>query len=108
MSSSMPTDPAPGRALPCVPYPRSLLPLTTLQCQSTNEPSPGCRSRPATQADGEFMAETLRHLETKIEIPPAPWPKIAAAGRISVFVSVYRRVSDWKAKKDEDEDEEKT
>ncbi|RYP09696.1 hypothetical protein DL764_001122 [Monosporascus ibericus] len=37
------------------------------------------RRCPATLADGQFMAEILRHTETKIKIPPAAWPKIAAA-----------------------------
>ncbi|RYP90249.1 hypothetical protein DL770_003618 [Monosporascus sp. CRB-9-2] len=62
--------PAPGPPLPA-PAP-------------ANEPAAERRRRPATQADGEFMAEILRHTETKIEIPPAAWPKIAAARGLTV------------------------
>ncbi|RYP59202.1 hypothetical protein DL770_010253 [Monosporascus sp. CRB-9-2] len=39
---------------------------------------------PTSPADGEFMAEILRHSETKIEIPPATWSKIAAACSLNV------------------------
>ncbi|RYP69939.1 hypothetical protein DL771_005799 [Monosporascus sp. 5C6A] len=51
---------------------------------TTNESGPARLVRPATQADGEFMAEILRNSETKIEIPPAAWPKIAAARGLTV------------------------
>ncbi|RYP88816.1 hypothetical protein DL769_000230 [Monosporascus sp. CRB-8-3] len=51
---------------------------------TTNESGPARRVRPATQSDGEFMAEILRHTETKIEILPAAWPKIAAARGLTV------------------------
>ncbi|RYP40668.1 hypothetical protein DL767_001526 [Monosporascus sp. MG133] len=99
MATSAPTGPAPGRALLHVPHPGGLL----SSLRTPVEPSLGRLIRPATQADGEFMAEIHRHSETKIEIPPAAWPKSTAAGGISDFVSVYRRISDVKVKKDEDE-----
>ncbi|RYP68691.1 hypothetical protein DL769_005459 [Monosporascus sp. CRB-8-3] len=100
VSTSVPTGRAPGRALLRVPHSGGLL-------SSPCAPVPARRIRPATQADGEFMAEILRYSETKIEIPHAARPKIAAAGGTSVPVSVYRRISDVKVKKDEDGDEKK-
>ncbi|RYP48590.1 hypothetical protein DL768_005545 [Monosporascus sp. mg162] len=67
-----PPDAAPPASAPHPPPP------------ATTESGPARRIRPATQADGEFMAEILRNSETKIEIPPAAWPKIAAARGLTV------------------------
>ncbi|RYP76241.1 hypothetical protein DL771_001860 [Monosporascus sp. 5C6A] len=41
-------------------------------------------SLPMSPADGEFMAEILRHSETKTVIPLTAWPKIAAARGLAV------------------------
>ncbi|RYP07333.1 hypothetical protein DL765_009190 [Monosporascus sp. GIB2] len=46
---------------------------------------------PNHDADGEFMAEILRHSETKIEVPPAVWPQITAARGLTVDSAKIKR-----------------
>ncbi|RYP19685.1 hypothetical protein DL765_003200 [Monosporascus sp. GIB2] len=38
--------------------------------ETRNEPAPERRIRSVAHQNGEFMAEILRHMETKIDIPP--------------------------------------
>ncbi|RYP76240.1 hypothetical protein DL771_001859 [Monosporascus sp. 5C6A] len=86
----LPPPPPPPPQPPTPPRQPSGTPRDDPQALTRNEPAKGRRIHLVTYQDKEFMAEILRHTETKIQIPPVEWPMISAARGLRVESSISR------------------